>query len=449
MAQRLTVKYYFETCSNKVNFQLLNIAMYKFKSAFVYSIILFFGFIFTQSLFAQDTTQYIEKNRTNTKVQQDKPYVILISADGFRYDFARRYDAKNLIRLANTGVEATSMKPSFPTLTFPNHYSIATGLYPAHHGIVSNRFYDPARKEIYALGKKESVEDGTWYGGTPLWVLAEKQQMVSASFFWVGSESDVQKTRPTYYFKYSEVFKFDRRLQILKEWLALPADRRPHLITFYFPEVDHAAHSFGVYSKETEEAVHILDRSIGEMNKMCAATGLPINFVFVSDHGFTDVDTVNTLTVPPIDTSKFLVSTSSNLVQIYAKEKKDIVPAYNALKKLDNHYTTYLAENVPADWHYGELDDYYNRVGDIILASDEPFIFYSRGRKSPATHGFDNKLQEMQATFYAWGPAFKKNLKINNFENVHVYPMIAKILGLTFDPESIDGRVEVLEGILK
>ncbi len=423
--------------------------MNKQTTAFFYSVLLAFVFIFTQPLFAQDTTQYIVKNRINAKVQQNKPYVILISADGFRYDFARRYNAKNLISLANSGVEATSMKPSFPTLTFPNHYSIATGLYPAHHGIVSNRFYDPQRKEIYALGKKESVEDGTWYGGTPLWVLAEKQQMLSASFFWVGSESDVQKTRPTYYFKYSEVFKFDRRLQILKEWLALPADKRPHLITFYFPEVDHAAHNFGVYSKETEEAVYTLDKSIGEMNKMCSASGLPINFVFVSDHGFTDVDTVNTLSVPPIDTSKFLISYGSNLVHLYAKEKKDIVPAYHSLKKLDNRYTTFLAKDVPAEWNYGYMNDHFNRIGDIILTSERPYIFHNRGRKSPATHGFDNKLQEMQATFYAWGPAFKRNLKINNFENVHVYPMIAKILGLTFDPESIDGRVEVLEGILK
>ncbi len=422
--------------------------MRQHKTSFVYTALLAL-FLFGQSVLGQDTTQYIIKDRTNSKIQQEKPYVILISADGFRYDFAHRYQAKNLLKFASSGVEATSMKPSFPTLTFPNHYSIATGLYPAHHGIVSNRFYDPARKQIYALGNKESVEDGTWYGGTPLWVLAEKQQMVSASFFWVGSESDIQKTRPTYYFKYSELFKFDRRLQVLKEWLTLPAEKRPHLITFYFPEVDHAAHSFGVYSKETEEAVQILDKSIGDMNKMVARTGLPVNFVFVSDHGFTDVDTVNTLTVPPVDTSKFMISYGSNLVHLYAKEKKDVVHTYEQLKKLDKNYTTYLAKDIPASWHYGQTDDYYNRVGDIILASDQPYIFYNRGRKSPATHGFDNGLPEMQSTFYAWGPAFKQNFKINNFENVHVYPMIAKLLGLTFDPESIDGKVEVLERILK
>ena len=221
------------------------------------------------------------------------------------------------------------------------------------------------------------------------------------------------------------------------------------MITFYFPEVDHAGHSFGVYSKETENAVLELDKSIGEMNKMAASTGLPINFVFVSDHGFTDVDTVNTLTVPPIDTSKFLVSYGSNLVHLYAKNKKDVLHTYKQLKKLDKNYTTYLAKDIPARWHYGQVDDYYNRVGDIILASDQPYIFYNRGRKNPATHGFDNDLQEMQSTFYAWGPAFKQNLKINNFENVHIYPMIAKILGLRYDPETIDGRAEVLEGILK
>lgn len=418
-------------------------------TAFVYTILVAFGFTFLQTAFAQDTTQYVVKNRANSKEQQSKPYVILISADGLRYDFARRFNATNLLKLSAGGVEATSMKPSFPTLTFPNHYSIATGLYPAHHGIVSNRFYDPARNDIYALPKKEAVQDGSWYGGTPLWVLAEKQQMLSASFFWVGSESDIQKTRPTYYFNYSEVFEFDRRLQILKDWLKLPADKRPHLITFYFPEVDHAAHRYGVYSKQTEEAVQELDKSIGKINKMAAATGLPINFVFVSDHGFTDVDTINTLPVPFVDTSKFLLSYSSNLIHLYAKNKKDIVPYYNTIKTKDKNYTTYLAKDVPARWHYGQLDDYYNRVGDIILVADQPFIFSSRGRKSVGTHGYDNDLAEMQSTFYAWGPAFKQNYKINNFENVHVYPMIAKLLGLTFDPETIDGRVEVLEEILK
>lgn len=416
-------------------------------SFYVYSLLLSFIFC-SQSLFAQDTAQYIVPGRVNSIDQMDKPYVILISADGFRYDLAMRYEAKNLLQLSSVGVEATSMQPSYPTLTFPNHYSIVTGLYPSHHGIVDNRFYDPKKKKFYAINKRSEVQDGAWYGGTPLWVLAEKQKMLSASFYWIGSESAVDNVRPTYYFNYSEAFSFDRRLQILKDWLQLPEEKRPHLITFYFPEVDHAEHTFGVYSKETENSVLFIDSAIGKMNMMAAKAQLPINFVFVSDHGFTDADTVNTISLPKaIDTNKFIISTGSSLVHLYAKNKKDILPTYNAIKKIEKNYQTYLSTNVPERWHYGKADDKFNRIGDIILVAEIPYIFYSGGRKSVGAHGYDNYLPEMQSTFYAWGPAFKQNLKINNFQNVHVYPLIAHILGLQYDFK-IDGKLEALKRIL-
>lgn len=401
------------------------------------------------AVMAQDTTQYIIQSRSNGVDQQKKPYVILISADGFRYDFARRYGAENILNFAEGGVEATSMQPSFPTLTFPNHYTIVTGLYPAHHGIVDNRFYDTRTKKYYAINKKHEVQNGSWYGGTPLWVLAEKQKMVSASFFWVGSESDVQSTRPTYYFNYSEAFSFDRRLQILQEWLNLPEEKRPHFITFYFPEVDHAAHRFGVYSEQTRNAVHDIDTVIGKMNDIAKATDLPINFIFVSDHGFTNVDTVNTLQVPQLDTGKFITSAGSTLIHIYAKNKDDVMPLFQQLKQKEKNYTAYLEENVPLRWHYGRKDDKYGRIGDIVMVAHMPYIFYSKGYKNIGVHGFDNAKQEMQATFYAWGPAFKEGLKINNFTNIHIYPMIAHLLGLKYNEEDIDGRFEVLKDVLE
>ena len=416
----------------------------------LYSRLLFLAFtlFFIGNLSAQDTTQYIVPGRTNSVEQQKKPYVILISADGFRYDLAMRYQAKNLLSLSNSGVEATSMQPSYPSLTFPNHYSIITGLYPSHHGIVDNRFYDENKKKIYKLGGKE-VDNGEWYGGEPLWVLAEKQKMLSASFFWVGSEAAIENVRPTYYFRYSEAFATERRLEILQQWLELPEEKRPHFITFYFPEVDHEEHFYGVYSPEAEAAVQKLDTAIGQMNEMCAATGLPVNFIFVSDHGFANVDTFNTLSIPSIiDTSKFIISAGSTMIHLYAKNKSDVASTYEAIKKVEKNYTAYLSTNVPERWHYGKSDDKYNRIGDIILVADLSKVFWSRGRKNAATHGWDNYKQEMQATFYAWGPAFKQHYKINNFENVNVYPLIAYMLGLTYN-FPIDGKLEVLKGILK
>ncbi len=160
--------------------------------------------LFSTILFAQDTTEQIMPGRKNSTVQQQKPYVILISADGFRHDFAEKYQATNLLQRRKKGATAAYMSPSFPSLTFPNHYTIVTGLYPAHHGLVDNSFWDLSRKQNYSMSDKSMVADPYWYGGTPLWVLAEQQQMVAASFYWVASESPIQNLPPTYHYFYNE-----------------------------------------------------------------------------------------------------------------------------------------------------------------------------------------------------------------------------------------------------
>ena len=406
--------------------------------------------VYASNIFAQDTAQKIINGRFNSAAQQEKPYVILISADGFRYDYAEKFHAENLLRLSKQGVAASSMIPSFPSLTFPNHYTIVTGLYPAHHGLVNNNFYDENKKAFYSLGNKKAVADSSWYGGTPLWVLAEKQNMLSASFFWVASESAIQGVRPTYYYNYSDAFKIDARINAVKNWLLLPADKRPHFITFYFPEVDHESHTYGPESKQTEEAVHFVDESIGKMTAMVDALHLPVNFIFVSDHGMTAVDTVHSIQMPAaLDTNKFIIPRGDALVQLYAKDKKDILPTYEALKKEAKDYDVYLTKDMPARWHYGKKDDRYNRLGDIILTPHLPLSFnFGKRPVTPGKHGFDPALPDMHATFYAWGPQFKNDKKIGDFENVNIYPLVAKLLGLSYT-EKIDGRLKVLNNILK
>lgn len=401
--------------------------------------------------FAQDTTQQVVPGRANSPKQQKKPYVILISADGFRYDFAKKYNATNLLRLSSEGVAAVSMKPSFPSLTFPNHYTLVTGLYPAHHGLVDNSFYDEQRNQSYGMSDKKAVGDSSWYGGTPLWTLAEQQNMVTASFYWVASESAIQGKRPSYYYIYNEKIKIDDRIEAVKQWLQLPEDKRPHLITFYLPEVDHEAHTYGPESKETEEAVHFVDQSIGKLVAAVQSTGLPVDFVFVSDHGMTTVDTKEWISMPKaIDTAKFIIPWGDALMHLYARDKKDIQPTYDALKKEAKDYDVYLAADLPERWHYSKKDDRYNRIGDIILIPHLPKAFNVQNRKvKPGKHGFDNDLPEMQATFFAWGPHFKNNYTIGSFENVNVYPLIAEILQLKYKKKAIDGRLKVLKPILK
>jgi predicted AlkP superfamily pyrophosphatase or phosphodiesterase len=413
----------------------------------------FISFLFCLSSFvsfSQDLTQQIIPNRVNSSEQLQKPYVILISADGFRWDFTNKYQAKNLQKFSNDGVSASFMQSSYPSLTFPNHYSIVTGMYPAHHGLVDNSFYDPTRNEGYGMGNKKAVADGSWYGGTPLWVLAEQQKMLSASFYWVASESNIQGTLPTYYYNYNEKIDIDTRIKTVKNWLQLPEEKRPHLITFYFPEVDHEAHTFGPDAKEVEEAVHFVDNSIAKLVATVDSLHLPVNFVFVSDHGMTKVDNEHTMPLPKsIDPAKFTIPRGDALLHLYAKDKNDIKPTYKALKEEAKDFDVYLAKRIPKRWHYRTKDDKFNRIGDILLVPHLPKVFGITGKPTtPGKHGFDPAIEDMHATFFAWGPAFNQGQKIDGFENVNVYPMITEILGLKYGHE-IDGKLKVLAPILK
>ncbi len=301
-------------------------------------------FLFSGILHSQDTSQQIIAGRSNRQEQLNKPYIILISADGFRYDLADKYQAKNLIRLRSSGVAADDLLSVFPTLTFPNHYSIITGNYPVHHGIVDNSFLDPGHHRIYTMGNKKAVEDSSWYGGTPLWVLAEKQGLLTASFYWVASEAAIQGIRPTYYYKYNTRIPMDDRIRDVRNWLLLPEKKRPHFITFYIPDVDHEEHVHGVNSIQTEKAVHDVDEAVAKLVRTLDSLHLPLSYIFVSDHGMTDIDSENTLALPKtLDTTRFFIMNSLALVHLYAKKPADILPAFELLKSSSGNYDAYLA----------------------------------------------------------------------------------------------------------
>ena len=397
-----------------------------------------------------DTTQQVISGRQNNPIQIEKPYVILISADGFRNDFFEKYEAINLQALSKKGVRANYMIPSYPSVTFPNHYSIVTGLYPSHHGLVDNGYFDVATGQLYNMGKKKMVADGKWYGGTPLWVLAEQQKMISASFYWVASEAAIQGIKPTYHYIYNEKIKIATRIQAVKDWLSLPEEKRPHLITFYFPDVDHDAHDYGPEDPRVKKSVQFVDSSVNALQAALAPLNLPINYIFVSDHGMTEVDNINTMGLPAaVDTASFKVPWGDALLHLYAKDTSKIENTYQALKK-ETNFSTYKLDETPAYWHYKKSDDWHNRLGDIILVPHLPKVFNLSNRKtSKGKHGFDNYLPDMRASFIAWGPAFKKGITIEGFENVNVYPLIAHILGLNYDAKKIDGKLEVLKPVLK
>jgi predicted AlkP superfamily pyrophosphatase or phosphodiesterase len=343
------------------------------------------------------------------------------------------------------------MQPSYPSVTFPNHYTIVTGLYPAHHGLVDNSYIDVPTGQQYSMANKKMVAEGKWYGGTPLWVLAEQQKMLSASFFWVASEADIQGIRPTYHYIYNEKTSIGTRIQAVKNWLMLPEDRRPHMIVLYFPDVDHDAHTYGPENPIVKKSVQFVDSSINALQAALAPLNLPINYVFVSDHGMTTVDVDNTIGLPAaVDKKDFNVPWSDALLHLYAKDASKVESTYQALKQ-DSRFTTYKLDETPDHWHYKKSDDRFNRLGDLILVPKTIHQVFNLGTRkpTPGKHGFDNHEVDMRASFMAWGPAFKKGLTIDGFENVHVYPLVAHILGLKYNEQTIDGKFKVLSPILK
>ncbi|TXB68303.1 alkaline phosphatase family protein [Phaeodactylibacter luteus] len=392
----------------------------------------------------------------NSEEAQAKPYVILISCDGYRWDYTARFQPPNITRRLASGVQAFSMIPSFPSKTFPNHYAIATGLIPERNGLVANTFYDPERQEEYYISKRSAVEDGTWYEGTPLWVNAEQNGMVSASFFFVGSEADIQGVRPSYFFPYKGATPNEERVDQVLQWLRLPEGQRPHLITMYFSDMDDAGHRYGPSNDEViGKSLLKLDADLGRLFDGVDATGLPVNIVMVSDHGMVDVAPDKLINIDPLkDDSLFRVANNGAMAIVYLEPGADpaATEAFLNEKAAGLPLEVYALEDFP---HYHSKSD--PRLGDFILYPEYGFYLSDSRRiglvqsgrfKQGGEHGFDPEYPDMHAIFYAFGPAFKPGLAIPSFRNVHVYPLICQLLGLPV-PAGIDGRAEVLQGILQ
>jgi predicted AlkP superfamily pyrophosphatase or phosphodiesterase len=395
----------------------------------------------------------------NTAEQQAKPYVILVSLDGFRYDYARKYSAPNISALGRRGASAPDgMIPAYPSVTFPNHLTLVTGLYPQHHGIVGNAFYDPKRKRTYSYHDPSAEVDGTWYGGTPLWVLAEQQGMRAACFFWPGSEADIQGVRPTYYMKYDQRYPDDDRVDQVLAWLKLPAEQRPHFITLYMSDVDGAGHGHGPDSPEVAEAVTKVDTEIGRLAAGVAELKLPVDLVVLADHGMTKVDGEWTNLDQYFDKSLVVTPVEDFL---YPKSEADAAKIYEALNGKSDKFKVYRNGKVPPELHF----DGNPREGDPVVVATGTYLL--RVSAPPAltdaamrlygpmmgSHGFDPaKFPEMKAIFFAAGPDIRAGATVAPFENVAVYPFIAKILGLditNLKTGAVDGTIAPLQGILR
>ena len=389
-------------------------------------------------------------NPPNTAAQQAKHYVVLVSLDGFRYDYSTKYGAKNLQAMAARGASAPDgMIPSYPSVTFPNHYTIVTGLYPDHHGIVANSFYDPARNESYSYTNPKTTGDGSWYGGTPLWVLAEQQGMRAACFFWPSSDAEIQGKRPSFYLaSYDDKYPDEKRVEQVLAWLQLPPDRRPHFIALYYANTDHAGHTYGPDAPETGEAVRHVDEMMGRLSDGIAASGLSVDLIVVADHGMETLQGGWVNLDKWADLSQF--ETSGPL--LYAKSEADAEKAYQSLLDVSGTFKVYRRAQVPAYLHFNSNP----REGDPVVVPTGPYSIVAHdpnsggGTRMPPRggHGYDpRQMPSMKAIFFAAGPDIRPGVTVASFENVDVFPLIAGILGLHTGP--VDGKMGVLQGILK
>lgn len=381
--------------------------------------------------------------------EAERPYLIIVSMDGFRWDYTDSVPTPSFDAIEKMGVKAESMQVSFPSKTFPNHYTLVTGLYPNHHGIVNNSFYAPEYDEVYSIGNRETVSNGKFYDGEPIWNTAEKQGLKAATFFWVGSEADIQGMRPSIWKKYDHYLDYYQRVDSVISWLSLPEEQRPHLITWYVPEPDGVGHGYGPHSTQADSTVKRLDQLLGYFMQKLSRHPLAskVNVIVTSDHGMENTTAIKTINIyEPLKKHWVKYALGGNpIYNIQANEgfKDSIRIALDDFEGL----TCYENPNLPAYLDYGSN----KRCLDFTVVADSAWSIITRTPKKDypdgGTHGYDISNKNMNAIFYAYGPAFKKEYQQPTFKNVDVYPIMCQVLGLI--PAPNDGDFMAVKGMFK
>jgi len=379
---------------------------------------------------------------------QDQPYVLLISFDGFRWDYSKRGITPNLDIIKQNGVSALSLRPVYPTITFPNHLSIITGLYPENHGIIQNYFTDPVTGDSYKISDTSAVRNSKWYKGEAFWETAGRQGIITASYFWPGSEVNVKHRRPYYYEKYEHMRDYRKRIDGIVDWLKLPYEVRPHFITLYFDATDTQGHQTGPDSPEINKTIARLDTLMGVLFSELKKIGMydSTNIIVLSDHGMAEVSKSRVVEIDKIIGDNKDVQWNGPIMMVNAH--KDSIPAiYEKLKSHEDHYKVYTKENIPEYFHFSENHMIY----PIILAAENRWSL-SYGKSSwnsrGGAHGYEKDEMDMHATFMAMGPNFRIGFHTGTLWNIDIYPLLCKLFNI-HPRQNIDGRLDRIEFILR
>jgi predicted AlkP superfamily pyrophosphatase or phosphodiesterase len=383
----------------------------------------------------------------------DAPRVLLISLDGFRWDYLDRPEAANLRALAARGVRAQRLIPVFPSKTFPNHYSIVTGLTAEEHGIVANNIWD-LELGLFTLRDTLAQSESRWWGGEPIWVTAELQGRRAASVSWPGSEAAIKGVRPSWWERYWHDEPHEAKVRKILRWLALPPDSAPAIITAYFHDVDGAGHTFGPDAPETNRAIAMVDRSVGAIVQGIADLGLSdvVNVIIVSDHGMAATSAERVIVLDDfIDLSSVEIVDWTPVAAI-APRTGEAERVYQALRGKHPRLQVYRKGEVPARWHFNA----HPRITEIVAVADEGWTIASRATVARwrerewthgGTHGYDPDLVSMGALFVAAGPGIASGRLVRPFRNVHIYPLMAQLLRLA--PAATSGSLDSVRAVLR
>jgi predicted AlkP superfamily pyrophosphatase or phosphodiesterase len=386
-----------------------------------------------------------------------KATVILVSFDGWRWDYESRYSAPNLHRLIVNGVSA-ELIPSYPSKTFPNHYTIVTGLYPGHHGIVANSIKDPATGRRLTMSNAREVRDPMWWGGEPIWVTLHRAGQVSAAMFWPGTEAPIQGVWPDHWEPFNQRLSGSTRVDHVLAWLDLPLDQRPTFLTLYLDDVDGAGHANGPNSEDVRNAVRRADGYLGRLIRGLERRRLSdrVNIVAVSDHGMAETSADRVVVLDDyISLDDVEVIDINPTLGLFPKSgREDAV--YAALAKAHPRLKVYRRAETPAHWHYRD----HPRIPPIVGVVDEGWQILVRntvnqrrllgavGLRPRGEHGYDPSIaRSMHGIFVAAGPAFKSGVTIPAFENVNIYDTLSQVLHVT--PAANDGDIGFAKTVLR
>jgi len=389
--------------------------------------------------------------RTAAPAPSGEQSVVLVSIDGFRSEYLDRYAAPHLRALAASGVRARWMEPSFPVLTFPNHYTIVTGLTPAHHGIVNNTIVNPDDGSRFRMSDTVQVRRSVWWGGEPLWVTAERQGLRAAAFFWPGSEAAIGGVRPTFFKKYEEDVPLAARVDTVLAWLTRPDSLRPRFVTVYFSTVDHAGHGSGPASDAVRAAVLAVDSAVGRLVGGLALQQLSarVNVVVVADHGMAETSPERLVFLDDYVERNSVDAVSLGAFVAINPRNGDVTGLLRALRAAP-HLHVYPRDSTPESWRYQGNP----RIPAIVGVPDEGWLLTTRAAQAAVrnpgiagTHGFLPTDTSMHALFIASGPSFRRGATVAPFRNVHVYELICAVLGLR--PAPNDGSLDSVRTLLR